>query len=333
VGKVLTVVVPSYNTEQYMDECIPTFLANEILEDIEVLIIDDGSKDGTAKKGLEFEKRYPRTVKLVSKENGGHGSTINKGIEIATGKYFKVVDGDDWVDTNAFVRLVNYLKSTDSDLIASQYCRISAETGEKVKRRFPGITFEYEYQFDNIVNKIDRIEMHAITIKTSILSDHQIAIDENKYYVDVEFILFPIQYVNTVVFLEDYLYMYRVCVATQSMSVSSLQKNKDMHYDVFFILVDFYNQIKNKISREKQDYISKRLAFMAWTQYKIYLSLPNDVNSKKELGDFDQKLKREIIDIYGKNTSRQISALRFNNLMLYRVIYRYNNKKSRINDL
>ena len=104
--KILTVTIPAYNVEKYMDEVLPTFLEESILNKIEILIVNDGSKDGTSKKGKQYEQQYPAVIRLIDKENGGHGSTINKGIELATGKYFKVVDGDDWVDTHALIQML-----------------------------------------------------------------------------------------------------------------------------------------------------------------------------------------------------------------------------------
>ena len=107
MSKILTVVIPSYNVEQFLEKTVQSFLADEVIQDIEILIVNDGSKDRTKEIGQQFEEKYPQSIKLVDKENGGHGSTINKGLSIAAGKYFKVVDGDDWVDTQAFV---NYVK-------------------------------------------------------------------------------------------------------------------------------------------------------------------------------------------------------------------------------
>ena len=93
--KILTVVVPSYNAEAYLKEDIPTFLDERILEDLEILIVNDGSKDGTGRTGREFQQKYPETIRVIDKENGGHGSTINVGIREATGTYFRVVDADE----------------------------------------------------------------------------------------------------------------------------------------------------------------------------------------------------------------------------------------------
>ena len=107
--KVLTVTVPSYNVEEFLEECLDSFVCPEIMDDIEVLIVNDGSTDSTAEIGRRYEEEWPGTFRLITKENGGHGSTINRGVEEASGEYFKVVDGDDWVNRKAFVKLVREL--------------------------------------------------------------------------------------------------------------------------------------------------------------------------------------------------------------------------------
>ena len=104
--KILTVTVPSYNVEKFLENTLDSFVDERVLDDIEVLIVDDGSKDKTAEIGRKYEEKYPDTFRVISKENGGHGSTINRGIGEAKGKYFKVVDGDDWVDQDGFAELI-----------------------------------------------------------------------------------------------------------------------------------------------------------------------------------------------------------------------------------
>ena len=97
-GKVLSVVVPMYNVEAYISQCLDSFAVPEVLGQVEILVIDDGGTDGSAAIAQTYEEKYPGSYRVIHKENGGHGSTINKGIETASGKYFRVVDGDDWVD-------------------------------------------------------------------------------------------------------------------------------------------------------------------------------------------------------------------------------------------
>ena len=106
--KLITFAVPSYNSEAYMEHCIDTLLTGG--EEVEIIIVNDGSKDNTKKIADRYAKQYPTIVKAVHKENGGHGSGVNKGLELATGLYYKVVDSDDWVDEDALKKTLETIK-------------------------------------------------------------------------------------------------------------------------------------------------------------------------------------------------------------------------------
>ena len=108
--KLLTVSVASYNVEKTLRKTLDSFCDKRYIDYIEVLIEDDGSTDKTQDIGKEYEMKYPQSFRYIKKDNGGHGSTINKSIELAQGLYFKVIDGDDWVDNNDFNELINVLK-------------------------------------------------------------------------------------------------------------------------------------------------------------------------------------------------------------------------------
>ena len=113
--KLLSIAVPCYNSQDYMRNCVDSLLKGGEL--VEILIVNDGSKDNTVAVAQQYVDKYPDSVRIIDKENGGHGSTINAGIREATGKYFKVVDGDDWVDSVALQNLLDFLKDHDADLI------------------------------------------------------------------------------------------------------------------------------------------------------------------------------------------------------------------------
>lgn len=140
--KILTVTVPSYNVEKFLENTLDSFVDERVLDDIEVLIVDDGSKDKTAEIGRKYEEKYPDTFRVISKENGGHGSTINRGIGEAKGKYFKVVDGDDWVDQDGFAELIQRLKTCDADYVFTNYYEVNDVTGELNPVTFPEIRKE-----------------------------------------------------------------------------------------------------------------------------------------------------------------------------------------------
>ena len=138
--KILTVTVPSYNVQAYLEDCLESFVNSEVMDDIEVLIVNDGSSDDTATIAERYVSKYENTFRLINKENGGHGSTINTGAREARGKYFKVVDGDDWVDTRSFIRLVKLLKEIDADIPGSTIRHGCRKRGRNIRLKKSSIT-------------------------------------------------------------------------------------------------------------------------------------------------------------------------------------------------
>ena len=185
MSKILTVTIPSYNTEKYIDECLPYLIDERIISDIEILIVSDGSIDNTVSVAQKWADKYPDSIRVIDKENGGHGSTINRGILEATGKYFKVVDGDDWVVTENFVKLIEFLKGVDVDLINNPYFEHDEETADETLMMALKIQANQIVQHDKIIEQIKIPPMHTITYRTSILKDNKISIDEKMFYVDV----------------------------------------------------------------------------------------------------------------------------------------------------
>ena len=106
--KYISFAIPCYNSEAYMEKAINSILVGG--EDVEIIVVNDGSKDGTQEIAERYQEKYPTIVKAVAKPNGGHGDAVNCGLEHATGKYFKVVDSDDWVDEEALYLTVTLLR-------------------------------------------------------------------------------------------------------------------------------------------------------------------------------------------------------------------------------
>lgn len=319
--KILSITIPAYNIEQYIEQCLDSFVIDEIINDIEVLIINDGSKDSTAMKALEYEKKFPQTFKVINKENGGHGSTVNKGIELAKGKYFKVVDGDDWVQRDTFIQLIKYLKTTNADMIYHNYLwyyDFDKSTKHEFQEPFKGVEYKKEYLFDEIATKT-YLKMHGIVIKSSILSQNAIELDENRFYVDMEYILLPIPFVNTVEFLDLDIYMYRLGLDGQSMNIKSMQRNISHHLGVFDRLCKYYKIQYEEISCEKRRYFEMVLGRMIASQYKIYLSFIPSKGVKSELSEFDRQVKINYPSIYNAVSNSAVKVLRISNFILYKL--------------
>ena len=326
--KTLTIVVPTYNAENYLRDNLKSFELAEVLDYIEVLIINDGSTDNSLKIAEEYVNRYPNTYKVITKENGGHGSGINCGIEHAQGIYYKVVDADDWVDADAFVCLVNYLRESKSDIVYSGFYWVY-DRGENCKEDFkkrtefikPFETVEYyrEYKFDDIAENNFYIKMHNMTIKTSILQKNNIFIDEHCYYVDAEYITYPIPHVNTISFIDAFVYFYRIGSMGQSVGIEKMQVNQENYNKVLNSLFRFYEQLGTDISctTAKRKYIARVISRIVAGKIKIILSFPASKQKKRELIMFDNDLKRNFPEIYDSNINKAIKLLRRTNYMIY----------------
>ena len=328
--KILTIVVPTYNAEKYLRRNLESFCINEILEDIEILVINDGSTDSSLKIAEEYASKYPDSYRVIIKENGGHGSGINCGIKNAHGVYFKVVDADDWVDEKAFCCLVETLKRNSADIVYSGFLWAYDEGQEdttqfrtKVERKIPFTKVLYDkiYEFDEIASWL-YIKMHNMTIRTEILRKNGIQIDEKCYYVDMEYVIYPIPYVNTICFIKESVYMYRIGSQSQSVGITKMQQNERDYNRVIDSLLNFYNHLGKEIpcTISKKDYIARLIARVIAGKMKIMLSFPGCKEKKQELEKFDKRIKKEYPEIYDSNINGAVYALRKSSYAVYYLI-------------
>ncbi|MEY8480578.1 glycosyltransferase family 2 protein [Lachnospiraceae bacterium 48-21] len=269
--KILSIIVPSYNTEQYIRKNIEYFLDKRLSEDVEIIFINDGSKDKTPEVLEEYCEKYKGYIRLVNKENGGHGSVINKGIETAEGKYFKVIDGDDWVETENLVRLVGYLKTSHVDAVLNAYYKIDMSRNYKKKLITAKLRQEKVYPFDDVVGRLEQISIHMLTIKTSILRENHIRVTENCFYDDVQYALFPVTYIDTLIYFHYPVYDYLVGQKTQSVSDASVLKNHKMMQRILFDSIDYYKSAVKSMSSQKKEFFITNLLILSRQNYNIYL--------------------------------------------------------------
>ena len=310
--KILSVSVAAYNLESMIRQCLDSFIRPEILEKVEVLVTDDGSKDQTREIVAEYEKKYPGSFKLIVQKNAGPGSTVNSGLAHATGKYFRMVDGDDWVNTNEMEAYLTYLEEHDTDMVCTSYCCVDHETGEKRLEMLKTDIMDREIQFEQVAKDLF-LAMHNVTYKTSILKENSIRLD-NGFYTDLEYLLFPTPYIHTVAFLSQTIYMYRVFLSTQSMSIKSLQKNVQMHRNVLEHLLREYEayHMSAHWNASIGSYYCKRIAATVGTQLSIYLSFKDTKTYKKITKAMVEELKREHDTVY-----REIMKLKTFQVLVY----------------
>lgn len=319
MDKLLTVVIPAYNIEKYVEQCLESFVQPRILKAIEVLIINDGSSDRTVELAERFVKQYPDSFRVVNKENGGHGSAINRGIQEAKGTYFKVVDGDDWVDGEAFTKLVHFLRKTTSDFVVNRYFWVHDGTGKRkleFQEPFHGVIYGKEYDFREVSDKVF-LKMHALTIRTELLRRIP-KIDEHCFYVDMEYVLFPVPYVRSVTFLKDIVYQYRIGLPGQSMNMASMQKNEINYTRVLNRMLSYYEeQVEKKAPDYCLAYLEHCIGRMASTRFKIFLSFPYDKTIPEKMRAFDGELRDKYPRIYHAVINKPVLLLRRTDYRLY----------------
>lgn len=233
--KTLTFVIPAYNMESYLDRCVNSLLSASDISDLEVLIVDDGSKDGTLEYARKLERTNPGAVRAIHQENKGHGGAVNTGIAAATGMYVKVVDADDWVDPQAIDTVLATLRAqhgTDEpiDMLVTNYVY------DKVaKRHKTVVNFRRVMEAGRVLGWDDLgkfglaqyIIMHALTFRTQVVRDSGLKLPEHTFYVDFYYSYQPFPWVKRIQYLDVPFYHYFIGREGQSVQTDVMIKRVD----------------------------------------------------------------------------------------------------------
>lgn len=258
--KYISFVIPCFNSSAYMRHCIESCL---ISDDVEVLIIDDGSsKDNTLEIAKEYEKKYPNVCRAIHKENGGHGSVVNLGIKEATGLFLKVVDSDDWLDSDLLKKVLENIKKMDAakkvpDLIITNYIYDKVDKEHKKVMRYadtiiPNIIMTWDSIKDFKIGQY--LLMHSLMYKTSILKDCHLDLPEHTFYVDNIFAYKPLPCVDTLIYFDYDLYHYYIGREDQSVNEKVMIGRLDQQYRVTYKMLDDVNVWDVKY-KKLQDYM------------------------------------------------------------------------------
>lgn len=292
--KTITFSVNAYNVAATVGETIQSIISvsEDYLEKIEVLVIDDGSTDDTSDIVQGYLQKYPDTIRLISKKNGGLGSAMNCGMKNAKGKYFKSIDGDDWVCTENLGDLIDYLEKVDSDMVVSDYVENYSYKSPHPVYFFEAMIPQKEYQINEVISSLKLIPYHSLFYKTSILQQYSISIDEKMYYVDTELELYPLFYINTISYINKEIYMYRLGNEEQSVSVNSLKKNVLQLERVYLSLERYFEDKYHDFYKDNvENYIKKRICRMFCLYIKVLVCLPVNISNYRKLKHFIQRTK------------------------------------------
>lgn len=291
--KLLSVVVPCYNSQQYMKKCIDSLLNGG--EEVEILIVNDGSVDDTAKIADDYERKYPSIVRAIHQENGGHGEAVNAGIRNAKGLFFKVVDSDDWVSEGAYRKILSVLEEmtrvgTRLDMLISNFVYDKVGVKRKKVMKYTTALPENEIFTWNDVKHFHKgqyILMHSVIYRTQILRECGLQLPKHTFYVDNLFVFQPLPYVKTMYYLNENFYRYYIGREDQSVNESVMIQRIDQQLKVNKLMID-YMELSKLNNRKLRKYMISYLDIIMTVSSIMLIKSGTDENyeKKKELWEY-----------------------------------------------
>ena len=256
--KLLTVTIPCYNSEEYMGKCVESLLVGG--EDVEIIIVDDGSADRTAAIAEEYVQKYPSIVRAIHKENGGHGSAVNAGLENATGLFFKVVDSDDWVKESDYKQILTTLRELAGgekmlDMLISNFVyEKEGEKKNKVMRYRHALPQNEMFTWNQVrhFHKGQYILMHSVIYRTKLLRDCGLKLPEHTFYVDNLFVFEPLPHVKNMYYMDVNFYRYYIGREGQSVNEAVMISRIDQQIRVNKIMVDYMVEHKAQMKNDRK---------------------------------------------------------------------------------
>ena len=294
--KLLSIAIPAYNAQDYLEKCVDSLLVGG--EDVEILIINDGSKDRTADIANQYQATYPNIVRAIHKENGGHGSAVNAGMDNATGLYFKVVDSDDWVKKSAYLKILETLRELAGgdqalDMLISNfvYEKVGARRKKVMayRRELPQNVM-FTWKDVKHFKKGHYILMHSVIYRTKLLRDSGIRLPEHTFYVDNIFVFEPLPYVKNMYYLNVNFYRYFIGREDQSVNEKIMISRIDQQLRVNRLMIDYLHDLvpKKMDNKKLREYMLSYLDIIT-TVSSIMLMRGGEeehLQKKKELWDY-----------------------------------------------
>ncbi len=305
--KLLTFTVPCYNSQGYMAKCVDSLLVGG--EDVEIIIVDDGSADDTASIADEYARRYPSIVKVIHKENGGHGSAVNAGLEHASGLFFKVVDSDDWVKEADYRQILAALRElaggeTALDMLISNFVyEKEGEKKNKVMRYRHALPQNEIFTWNEVrhFHKGQYILMHSVIFRTKLLKDCGLVLPEHTFYVDNLFVFEPLPFVKSMYYMDVNFYRYYIGREGQSVNETVMISRIDQQITVNKRMVDYLveNKERMKNSRKMRIYMTNYLEIITTVSSILLIrgGTEEHLEKKKELWNY---IKQKDRLLYGR---------------------------------
>lgn len=321
--KYITFAVPCYNSESYMRRCVDSLLSGG--RDVEIILINDGSTDRTAEIADEYQLKYPDIVRAVHKENGGHGSGVNKGLELAQGIYYKVVDSDDWLDKDAYLKLLKRIKDfcingrkapecDMPDLFVCNYVYDHLDEGTSRVMDYRNIFPEEKMCTWKDIGRFKPSQyliMHSLMFRAEVLRKSGVKLPEHTFYVDNLFSYQPLPYVESIYYMDLDLYHYYLGREDQSVNEKVLMKRIDQQIRVTELVA---KSVDLRLVKEKYpklaSYMTRNISIMLSIS-SIHLLLIRTAEAEQKRRDMWDSIKAYNTALYYRLRYSTLSGLTY----------------------
>ena len=315
--KLITFCIPCYNSENYMENCVESLLLAG--DQVEIIIVDDGSTDGTADIADRYEQKYPGVIKAIHQPNKGHGGAVNAGIANATGLYYKVVDSDDFLEKNALRKLMdkvseNHKNNKDVDLYITNY--VYNHTYDNICRSVSYSSVmpeDKEFTFADVKKfKLSKVMlMHSLLYKTEVLRECGMKLPEHTFYVDNIYAYVPLPYVKSMYYLNVDLYFYFIGREDQSVNIKNFVKRYEQQNRVMKVMYNSYSYKEiMKMNKNLRRYMFHDLSII---YINTMLFMIGSKENKKErkicCAELEKGFKKSDIKLFRKIRYRSYFAL------------------------
>ena len=326
--KILSIIIPTYNMAALLPRCLDSLTASGVLDDLDILVVNDGSTDSSRAVAYSYAERYPQSIKVVDKKNGNYGSTINAALPLAVGEYVKVLDSDDWFDSQELAKYVAELKSLEQEVDVSVTHFLMIHEGgrtETVKYQNYGrepYTYGKVYNLDKVLGDgfIRYFLMHSLTYRTQLLRDHGYRQTEGISYTDIQWSSYPFFWAGSIVFHDLVVYRYNMDREGQTMDPAVIRKSLPQLERMTMDLMDFYRKADMSDLSEARvgflrQYFKNRLRLLVKTHL---MDIPRREFDKEAFSSLDSWIQAVLtefrmgrIRVFPENKVIRIDAYRY----------------------
>ena len=315
--KLITFAIPCYNSEAYMENCIKSLLGAG--DDTEILIINDGSKDGTGAIADRYAAEYPDKIRAIHQENGGHGEGVNQGVRLGRGKYYKVVDSDDRLDPDALNTMMGYIRENEAkgvtvDMYVANYVYDHAEDNTthpmKYDKIFPNAQV-CQWKDTKSFGVTQYLMMHSVIYRMELLREIGLELPKHTFYVDNLYMYYPFPFVKSIFYVDVDLYYYFLGRDDQSVTKKNMIKRIDQQIRVAKLMTECHDLEKIKQSdKQLYKYMLHELSMMYTIAY-VFLAASKQKENYQKIKDMWKYLKETSPQTYKAIKTKTINFFTF----------------------